>query len=200
MTTRSASPSVLGDVTVYVGPGKAAVSFGGSIPEVPAAVTMPAGWYADDMFVSKVDADPVYGMVLTDVGNVYADGCQWQTFDPPVGPTVDDLVAAYATLPGFGPPARDITVDGHPGKQIVLKVPSYNPDECIEGKFGILQLSGFVGGDAPNLWAQTPEQLNTMWILDVDGVRLQVLTGHPPDVSDQDRAELNAMVNSLEIG
>ena len=37
---------------------------------------------------------------LDDVANLYADGCRWQLLDPPPGPTVDDLVAAYADVPG----------------------------------------------------------------------------------------------------
>ena len=74
---------------------------------------MPAGWHSEDLFVIKTGADPVFGLVFSDVWNIYADGCRWELMDPPVGSSVDDLVAAYATLPGFGPasamsPSMDI--------------------------------------------------------------------------------------------
>ena len=46
--------------------------------------------------------------------------------DPPVGPTVDDLVSAWANLPDFAATAAvDVTVDGYAGKQIEFTVPDY---------------------------------------------------------------------------
>ena len=118
------SPPASIDATATVGPGRGTVLFGGSVPEVPVRFTMPAGWEAHDrMFVSKSDADPIFGLVFMDVGNIYAEGCKWVLLDPPPGPTVDDLVSAYAKLPGFGGPARDVTVDGFDGKQIQYTVP-----------------------------------------------------------------------------
>ena len=39
-----------------------------------------------------------------------------------------------------------------------------------------------------------------MWILDVDGTRLQILSGYPPGTSEQDRKEMDQMVASIEIG
>jgi hypothetical protein len=61
-----------------------------------------------------------------DVGNIYADGCQWEPVDAPPGPTVNGLVSAYANLPGFGAAARDVTVDGFEGKHIQFTVPDYD--------------------------------------------------------------------------
>ena len=53
-----------------------------------------------------------------------ANGC-W--LDPPVGPTVDDLVAAWANLPDLAATAAvDVTVDGYAGKQIEFTVPDYD--------------------------------------------------------------------------
>ena len=39
-----------------------------------------------------------------------------------------------------------------------------------------------------------------MWVLDVDGTRLVISTGYFPDTSDTDRAEINEIVNSIQIG
>jgi hypothetical protein len=198
--TAVASPSASDGYTVFVGPGRAVTSFGGTSPEVPVTVTLPTGWHADDWFVLKSGADPAFGLVLSDVANVFVDGCQWQPADPPVGPTVEDLVAAYATQPGFDPTVHDITVDGNHGKRVEFTMPDYDADECIEGKFAILQNQDMVGGIAPSLWAHAPRQRNTMWILDVDGTRLQILSGQPPGISEQDRRDLEAMIDSIEIG
>ena len=81
------------------------------------------------------------GVAFWDVGNIYAEGCQWVLVDPPVGPTVDDLVAAFANLPGLASTAAvDITVDGYVGKQIEFTVP--NSNECKEGQFALWQEDG----------------------------------------------------------
>ena len=135
-----------------------------------------------------------------DVGNIYADGCQWVLVDPPPGPTVDDLVSAYAKLPELGAtPARDVTVDGFEGKQIQITIPGYNENECKEGKFGILQ-GDHSSGNAPWLWAQAPKQQNKMQILDVDGTRLVILATSPPNISAHNRTELDGILSTIQIG
>ena len=193
------SPSA--EATALVGPGRGTGYFGGSDPEVSVTYTMPAGWQSEDVFVTKTGADPVFGLVFSDVWNLYADGCRWRLMDPPVGPSVEDLVAAYATLPGFGPAAREVTIDGYEGQQIQLTMPDYDATECTAGMFGIFQDGNAPSSDqAPHLWAQAPGQVNTMWILDVDGSRLQILSGYPPGTSEQDRKDLDEMVASVDIG
>jgi hypothetical protein len=187
--------------TATTGPGTGTAAFGGAVPEVPVRVTMPAGWELDDVFVLKSGSDPRIGIDFFDVANIYADGCEWTLVDPPPGPTVDDLVAAYARLPGGAAPARDVVVDGFHGRQVKYAVPDYNPKNCKEGKFGLLQEDHQSGvGDAPSLWAQSPNRLNEAWILDVDGTRLVVLAGYPRDISANDRVEVDAIISSLRIG
>ncbi len=186
------------EATATVGPGRGTGFFGGSVPEVPVTFTLPAGWEADEVFIGK-SADPIFGLAFFDVGNIYAEGCKWVLLDPPPGPTVDDLVAAYAKLPGFGGPARDITVDGFDGKQIQYTVPHYNEDECIGGKFGILQ-HDHTSGTAPSLWAHAPKQQGRLLILDVDGTRLVILASDAEDMSAQDRTDLDGILSSIHIG
>jgi hypothetical protein len=164
---------------------------------------MPAGWEMfDDWAVSKSGADPVFGLVFMDVGNIYADGCQWELVDPPPGPTVDDLISAYAKVPELrATSARDVTVDGFEGKQIQITIPDYNENECKESKFGIFLIeSDFGGTAAPNLWAQAPKQQNTLWILDVYGTRLVILAGDPGNMSARDQTDLEGILSSIQIG
>ena len=194
------SPPASVEATATVGPGRGTGFFGGSVPEVPVRFTMPAGWEAHDrVFVSKSDADPIFGLVFMDVGNIYAEGCKWVPLDPPPGPTVDDLVSAYAKLPGFGEPARDVTLDGFHGKQIQYTVPDYNEGECLGDGFGIFQ-EDHTSGVAPTLVAQTSKQHNRLWILDVDGTRLVILAGGPQNMSAQDRTDLDGILSSIQIG
>ncbi len=53
---------------------------------------------------------------------------------------------------------------------------------------------------APTLWAQAPKQQNKLWILDVDGTRLVILAGYPPNMSAQDRTDLDGILSSIQIG
>ena len=169
--------------------------------EVPVTVTLPSGWETRDVFVLKSGSDPLFGLSFFDVAGIYADGCQWVLLQPPVGPTVDDLVAAFARVPGFGGAVRDVTVDGFAGKQIEYTVPDYDPAECMGGRFGLFQEDDKPGpDDGPDLWAQAPEQRNEFRILDVNGTRLVVGAGYPPDISTQDLEELHAVLDSVEIG
>ena len=56
-------------------------------------------------------------------------------FDPPVGPTVDELAEAWASMPGFNATAAiGITVDGFSGKQVEFTIPDYTQDEDCDGK------------------------------------------------------------------
>jgi len=138
-------------------------------------------------------------LVFLNVTNIYLDGCQWRLVDPAPGPTVDDLVAAYANVPGFGGAASDVTVDGFKGKLVQYTVPSYNADDCQVGSFAM-----FKGGQEFRFRAQYrgagPLQENQIRILDVGGYRLVILTGYPPDISAAERTELDTIINSIEIG
>ena len=159
------------------------------------------GWEVDDVFVLKSDTDPRIGLDFCDVANIYIDGCQWKLADPPPGPTVDDLVAAYAQLPGGSGATLDVIVDGFKGKLIQYTIPDYDAKECKEGRFGVVQEDHNPNmGDAPSLWAQGPNRENQAWILDVDGTRLVIIAGYPPRISRQDRADIDRIINSLQIG
>ena len=82
-----------------------------------------------------------------------------------------------------------------------MTIPDYNENECQEGRFGIFQISGNAAGDvAPNLWSQAPQQQNKLWILDVDGTRLVILAGYPPNISAQDRTDLDGIFSTIQIG
>lgn len=197
----SVSPSPVVEATATVGPGRGTAVFLGADSVVRVTFTLPAGWQAEEGGISKSNSDPIFGYVFYDVANVYADGCQWKLVSPPPGPTVDDLVAAYRKVPGIEGAARDVTVDGYQGKQIQHTVPSYKEDDCRDGRYGLIyEDNNLVSDDAPSLWAQTPGQQNKVTILDVDGTRLVIAAGNPPNISARDRANLDGILNSIEIG
>ena len=197
----TASSSTSPEATATVGPGRGTAVFTTQPDPVPVTVTMPAGWeLSESWYVTRSGADPDFGLVFIDVANIYADGCQWVLVDPPPGPTVDDLVSAYAKVPGAGA-AEDVTVDGFKGKQIQYTMPDYSDDECKEGQFAIFQEDGRSSGDAPNLsTGNASKDQHKVLILDVDGTRLVLFAAYPRNISAQDRTDLDGIISSLEIG
>ena len=129
---------------------------------------------------------------------------------PPVGPTVDDLVAALSNLAPFEvtSPPKDVIVDGYRGKHLEWVVPdppegagdSWPSSGCMGG-----QLKSWVGfidtaepGDA--FYGYTgPGYREEFWVLDVEGTRLMIAAESSRGTPAQDLAELQAMVESLRI-
>ena len=167
---------------------------------VPVSFTLPAGWNVSDVFVNKPDSDPLISVSFWDVAEIYADPCQSELVDPPVGPTVDDLVLAWANVPTLNATAaRDITVDGYQGQQFDLTAPDFNPDECQQNIFALWREDGQPADGFPARWVEPNEHLQ-MWVLDVNGTRLVISAGSFPDTSAEDRAEIDEIVNSIQIG
>jgi hypothetical protein len=179
--------------------------FAGSA-NAPVSFTVPVGWETlDAFFVLRSGADPAFGVAFYDVANLYADGCRWVQVDPPVGPSVDDLVEAYGEIPELrAGSARAITVDGFEGQELRFSVPDFDEATCKDGTYALVQAdnagSNTARPGAPNLWALTPGQQNQAWILDVDGTRLVVFAVHPATISAQDKADIDTILGSLQIG
>ena len=131
-------------------------------------------------------------VMFFDVSNVFADGCQEVLVDPPVGPTVDDLVSALANLVGFAPSAAaDVTVDGYVGKQIEFNVPG----ECEEPTFALWREVG----KFHFTYRPTSNQHIQLWILDVGGTRLVIEGYSHVSTSPQTRAEIDDIVATIQI-
>ena len=131
-----------------------------------------------------------------EVGNVYTDGCQGVLVDPPVGPTVDDLVSALANLLGLAPTAAaDITIDGYVGKQIEFNVPRYIAGECKHSTFNLWRE---IDDNFPH-WAKSNNHIR-LWILDVGGTRLVIEAySYESSTPPQTRAEIDEIVASIQI-
>ena len=169
------------------------------VGDVRLTFTLPDGWENNGWFVLKANSDPIFGAIFDHVANIFSDPCQWVEVDPPPGPTVDDLVAAFASVPALNATAAtDVTVDGFHGKQIEFTVPDYTEDECIDGRFALFQEPGFAG-QGPNYWAQGPHAHHRLWILDIDGTRYVIGGKYFPDTSQQDLDDLDTLLNSIQI-
>ena len=136
---------------------------------------------------------------LWDIGNVYADGCQWTLLDPPLGESVDELASVWATLPGFTATTPiDVTIDGFSGKRVDYTLPDYDLDDC-NGEFA-LWTEDTGSQSSPSFWAQVPEQQNRQWILDVDGTRLVINEWSDPGTTPEQLAGMDDFLASMQIG
>jgi hypothetical protein len=187
--------------TVTLAPTAVTGSYTG-LDGVAVAYTVPDVWYKldDGWAVIKSGSDPVFGVAFWDVTNIFVDPCQLVLFDPPVGPSVDELASAWTKVPALEVTSTsDVTVDGYVGREVEFTVPDYEASECEQHKFGLWQENGAVG-NVPNYWAQGPNVHPQLWILDVEGTRLVIKASYFPDTSEQDRADLEEILDSIQIG
>lgn len=172
------------------------------VGDVRVTFIVPDGWENNGgWFVLKADSEPIFGAVFDRVGNIFSDPCQWVELDPPPGPSVDDLVAAFASVPGLDvSAATDVTVDGFHGKEIEFTVPDFTEGECTDGYFAIWQDPFHAGGgpQGPN-YAAPQNAHHRLWILDADGTRLVIGGRWFPDTSQQDLDDLDTILNSIQI-
>ena len=119
--------------------------------------------------------------------------------DVSFGPEVDDLVAALLEQTAYEVSEPiDVTIGGHSGKRVDIVMPT----EPFAGQDG--QASG-CDDEVFRLWtdggvyAQGPANRWQANILDVDGTRLVVVVQDFPGTLPEDRAELDAIVDSLVI-
>jgi hypothetical protein len=158
-------------------------------------VTVPAGWeknLPDWIIWSREDEKAT--LALFSVDDLYTDPCQPEllTRDPSVGPTVDDLVTALGTVPGwtFSTPT-DVTIDGAAGQYLEYVSASLAADCSQE------PLLWVANGDV--LPAPVGDDHMGIWIVDAGGTRLVLTTGHNPQVLDSRIAELDEIIGSMQI-
>jgi hypothetical protein len=173
-------------------------SIGGAetFPTLAITFTVPAGW-------ARVRVD---GLVWNDSGtrlgflvadNLYADPCDpgQGLMDPPVGPSVDDLSRALVALPGWEDAV--VTEDsfyGFGGQSVELAIPA-DQAPCAGEDSRLLHTLGSPGY---TLAPDGGERLE-LRILNVAGTRLIVIATNLPEASAQDRADLQAVVDSIQI-
>lgn len=175
------------------------------------AFTVGEGWEA--IFESALipSGDPGYGppggmaILFEDVTTLNGDPCAWSGTDDDVtvGPTVDDLVEALLAQTAYevSDPV-DVSIGGYSGRRVDIVVPTDpfprqadDAPECDEGNY---YMWSTVHGES-GIYVQGPADRWHTNILDVDGTRLVIVTRDFPGTSSADRAEMDAIVDSLVI-
>lgn len=158
--------------------------------------TMPAGW--EKLMVPGIvwsdGSDATLGFAILD--NLYVDPCAVPAtqHDPPVGPTVDDLVAALDATPNLDARATDLTMAGFTGKQVdVVALGPWEP--CASGEARLLPRDGAdLDGPPPD-----PTDTQRLSILDVEGHRLVIIRTTRSAATAKNHADLQAIFDSIRI-
>jgi hypothetical protein len=117
--------------------------------------------------------------------------------DVPTGTTVDEFVTALVEHPELDVTSPvDVTLGGYSGTYLELQAPANiatvqdlpGPDECAYY---------FVW--EPGIYAQGPNHLWHIWVVDVDGVRVVVRADTYPGTTPEVQAQLAAIVDSIQI-
>jgi hypothetical protein len=163
-------------------------------------LTLPAGWRGSVPGPYRVDlgwVEKPYGIAFLMFNAVSADPCHRDQgyIDPPPGSSVDDLATALANMPGIEvTDLADVTVDGYSGTQLTISAP-----DSFAGCN--LPPEGYVVWQLPLGWTHimTPGERDRVWILDVDGERLVIVVQEPSGYTDEQRAEVQEIFNSIQI-
>ena len=174
-------------------------------PALPIVVTVPDGWEALTEFHSLFPYPPrlrtedaardgaiTLGWTNFFVG-INSDPCAREAVghlipDIVVGPTVDDFVAAVIAHPTLDvtEPAN-VELGEYQGKFFTMTGPS-DISMCDEWRPW-----------DPGFYAQGPNNIWDVWVIDVDGFRVLIVAQFFPDTAEDVKAEQREMVDSIRF-
>ena len=199
--SRSPTPVGFSELNGAIPPGP--VILDGSFP-LAIAFDVPTGWeaHAEDELADEVDFNKIRGdqtpawVSFSLVANVFSDPCHPVEMDPPLGPTVDDLVNALTSMPGTESGAvTDVLVDGHPGKRFDFATTVVPADTGCDDEVWLSLWSGPDG-----FLARVPGPTNMrITVVDVDGTRLMMSAQFWDDTTSAEVAEANAIIDSVRF-
>jgi hypothetical protein len=175
----------------------------------PLTVTIPApDWYGEvggGTLVKNDSYDPPDGSAMIIFVQpefiVYGDACHWESTVPESpATTVDDVVAALSSQASRDASEPvDITLGGYAGKSITLEVTNdADFTDCDPGYGGSWDCGG--DGVSPCGYHSGPGEIDTIYILDVDGPIMVWNTSYYAGTPAEDVAELEAIVQSASFG
>jgi hypothetical protein len=169
-------------------------------------LTVPAGW--ESIVRNLVGKGLVTGparvqLSFHQTALVFVDPCRPEAGVQPTE-TAEDLATALAEV-AFAEvtPPMDTTIDGFRGKHLAWTVEMDTPGnlDLFLGCGGPWQFASYIHSGLPTRSAVDPVagKHQDVWILDVAGTRLVIDATYSSESSDADRAELQAVIDSLDI-
>jgi hypothetical protein len=193
--TPTATPQPLSDGPLDAGT-VVATGFGAS-ESITTTFVVPEGWEGfvgvAVLPVSGTEEPDGMGIVFGEVNEgLYSDPCHGHSGpgDVSVGPTAEDLANALGEQTAYeATEPTDVTLGGYSGKRMDLQLPP-DVDSCDGAEF--LPWPG-------SIFAQGPDNRWRLWILDVEGDRLVVMSTSFPGTPADDLAEQQAIIDSIVI-
>ncbi len=197
-------PLAAGSHTIqpFVGPGGLCVAeslqagcteAGAEDDSIRITVTVPDGWagleYSIIPAVESYSPPGGAGLLFGRGGWLWSELCGDSGPDIPTGTTVDEFVTALVDHPDLDVTSpRDVTLGGFSGQYLELRAPAdLTPSGC-----------GYFVWE-PGIYAQGPNALWRIWVLDVDGVRVVVRADSFPGTTAEVQAQLQGIVDSIQI-
>jgi len=206
--TASPAPSPTSTFTPILPDGRAlsAGRYGIRVPgsDVTAVVTLDGSWTSGGYYIMNPPAFTRQVSFWT-VGNVYDDICDAATGGlptssnlplPAIGPTVADLVSALdAQVNTDMSRPVDVTVGGFTGKRVTMLIA--DPYEhCIGDQNARPMWVDPAGEPQRGLQQGDPD---TIWIVDVAGRRVVIVTNQNPEDDEVTTATIDAVIDSIEF-
>jgi hypothetical protein len=165
--------------------------------------TVPAGWSTHEAFVDKSAGTQQEVMfTIWVVTDVFKDACHWDEQGNTLisgGSTPADLVNVLSQQLGrTASTSTDVTVGGYPAKVIELTVPAdLDTSTCTRG---FLRFWPNAGPDlSGGLCCDLAGNIDDVYAIDLNGHTLAMIARHYPGSSDADKAELQAIVDSVQF-
>ena len=163
-------------------------------------VAFPDGWTVQygHVYAKHPDAADEIGFYAVVVDAIFADACRGGEVSVEVGPSVDDL--AQALIQHSGPVASasvQTTLGGHPATRVDFAVPDGFDVQACRMQGAGLQI--WYSPPADKHFVLLPDGRASAYIVDVDGQRQVFLSQHRSATSDEQVAELQAILDSIVI-
>jgi hypothetical protein len=202
--TTDASITTLGRGFEPLAPGEYRIGrVNGGRQDLPGIlITLPEGWHDIDgwgVHRGSLDA-PTVAIQFWDVGQVYGHPCQWQGTLSDPGPSVADLADALVGIPlrNASQPV-DVVLDARSGRYLEWSVPADMDFTACDTDGPEHYFESWTGGNDGDRYQQGPGQVDRLWILDIDGVRLVIDAFDMPSATDAERQELLEVVASIRF-
>jgi hypothetical protein len=168
---------------------------------VALTITVPNGWAGNvggpyAVFLTPISAPG--GVSITSFSKVYADPCHSEqgVMSPSPGPATDDLITALRNVPSLTvSPVTDITVSGHPAKELTITAPASFAG-CNLAEAGLYRLWELPLGATNDLSAGERQLLR---IVEVNGTRYVIDMSEPTKQTPAQKAEVQAVMDSIQI-
>jgi hypothetical protein len=210
--TPTPSPSPSSSPSPAAFPSRGALSAGRhlfTVNGVPFTMQLSSSGWTSAGFAADIDGGSISKgqgitsanawMPMWSLDGVYADPCGGVEA-PPAGPSVEDLAAAFTTIPGTdATEPTDVMVGGLAAKLVAVTVPG--DIGCAPNDFYLWYDGISCGGsDGPcGRYASALGSTTRIWIVEVDGTRLtfeaETYENAPPELEQ----EIQAMIDSIQF-